>query len=213
LFRRGVSQFASAAVWLLALALALVLGGCAGEAAAPAAAPSPTIAAQARQSSAPQATARAPTRSATTAVPASTPRAEPTATPPQPAPFVYLWPAYVPADMRVSPGESRVAREGEIGQNGQGFFIVTFAAGTGRLVIGGGATDTLPLTGEQRRVAVAGREATLTTGAAGRQIVFDVPVGSLFVYSSTLSEEELLRVAGSLEPIDVAELRKRVGVE
>jgi hypothetical protein len=58
---------------------------------------------------------------------------------------------------------------------------------------------------------VAGRDATLTTGAAGRQVVFDMPKGSLFVYSSTLSEEELLRVAGSLQPIDVVELRSRVG--
>ncbi|HEX5691418.1 MAG TPA: hypothetical protein VFX76_15495, partial [Roseiflexaceae bacterium] len=132
-------------------------------------------------------------------------------TPPPSTAFTYLWPAYLPADMAVSPQESRVARDGELGQNGLGFFIVTFAAGTGRLVIGGGATATLPLTGDQRRVEVAGRGATLTTGAAGRQVVFDTPSGSLFVYSSTLSEDELLRVAGSLEPIDIADLRARIG--
>jgi hypothetical protein len=212
-FLRSVLESACSEARLIALVLALLLAGCARQEPAPAAAPSPTIAAPARQPPTLQASARPTARSATAVQQAATPRIEPTATPPRPAPFVYLWPAYVPADMRVSPGESRVAREGEIGQNGQGFFIVTFAAGTGRLVIGGGATDTLPLTGDQRRIAVAGREATLTTGAAGRQVVFDVPTGSLFVYSSTLSEEELLRVAGSLEPIEVAELRKRVGVE
>ena len=43
-------------------------------------------------------------------------------------------------------------------------------------------------------------------------MVFDVPKGSLFVYSSGLSEEELLRVADSLGPIDLLELRQRVGM-
>jgi hypothetical protein len=126
---------------------------------------------------------------------------------------VYLWPAYLPADMRVSPGESRVAHAGETGQDAGGFFIVTINSGNDKLVIGGGATETLPLTGEQRRISVGGRPATLTTGVAGRQVVFDVSAGSLFVYSSSLSEAELLRVAGSLQPIDVAELRQRVGAE
>jgi hypothetical protein len=44
-------------------------------------------------------------------------------------------------------------------------------------------------------------------------LVFDVPKGSLFVYSSSLSEDELVRIADSLKPIDLLELRKRVGVE
>ena len=85
--------------------------------------------------------------------------------------------------------------------------------GSGKLVIGGGATDTLPLAGDQRRIVVGGRAATLTTSGAGRQVAFDVPKGSLFVYSSNLSEEELLRVAGSLQPIDLTDMRKRLGAE
>jgi hypothetical protein len=115
--------------------------------------------------------------------------------------------------MQVATKESRVPREGEVGQDGLGFFIVTFASGTSRLVVGGGATDTLPLTGDQRRVEVGGRAATLTTSDPQRQVVFDVPKGKLFVYSSILSEDELLRVAGSLQPIDLPELRRRVGAE
>jgi hypothetical protein len=202
----------------LILSLALALAGCGDTAATPtAAAPSPTIAAPPRISPAPG--GRAATRP---------PGAQPTATPPVFAsptiapqagtpttlePFVYLWPAYLPDGMQVSPRESRVPREGEIGQNGLGFFIVTFASGTGRLVIGGGATDALPLAGAERRVEVGGRPAKLTTNDPQRQVVFEAPKGSLFVYSSILSEEELLRVAGSLQPIDLSELRLRVGAE
>jgi hypothetical protein len=197
--------------WAALVLLLVFLGGCAGETAAPVASPSPTIAAQVVQTPTATSAARPTAQQSLAASPsAAAQRAEPSPTPPPQVAFTYLWPAYIPADMRVSPGESRVAREGEIGQNGLGFFIVTFAAGTGRLVIGGGATETLPLTGDQRRIQVAGRDATLTTGAAGRQVVFDMPKGSLFVYSSTLSEDELLHVAGSLQPIDVAELRSRV---
>jgi hypothetical protein len=196
------------------LALALLVCGCADQSAAPIVTPSPTIAVLIRQSSPVGTPAPTNTRPPARTAPPVTPlKTEPTATPPPPESFVYLWPAYLPADMRVSPGESRVAHEGETGQNAAGFFIGTFTAGSGRLVIGGGATDTLPLAGDQRRITVGGRAATLTTSAAGRQIVFDVPKGSLFVYSSTLSEEELLRVAGSLQPIELAELRKRVGAE
>jgi hypothetical protein len=88
---------------------------------------------------------------------------------------------------------------------------VTFASGADRLVIGGGATDALPLTGTERRIEVGGRPAKLTTNDPQHQVTFDVPKGSLFVYSSNLSEEELLRVAGSLQPIDLSELRARVG--
>jgi hypothetical protein len=206
-------------VWAAIPALALILAGCGGTAATPTpAAPSPTIAAPPRPSATPGAAGGAATRPPATAQPTATPptfasptAAAPAGTPARLEPFVYLWPAYLPEDMRLSPRESRVPREGEIGQNGLGFFIVTFASGTGRLVIGGGATDALPLAGDERRVEVGGRAATLTTSDPQRQLTFDVPKGSLFVYSSSLSEEELLRVAGSLQPIDLTELRVRVG--
>jgi hypothetical protein len=174
--------------------------------------PSPTIAVPPLRSSP---TIAAPGRAATR--PTATPpafsqptTAPPAGTPAQLEPFAYLWPAYVPDGMQISPKESRVAREGEIGQNGQGFFVVTFASGTGRLVIGGGATDALPLAGEKRAIKIAGRAATLTTSDQQRQVSFDMPKGSLFVYSSVLSEDELLRVAGSLQPIDLSDLRARV---
>jgi hypothetical protein len=204
-------------IWIAALVLALNLAGCGGTAAAPtAAAPSPTIAAPPRPSATPA--AGGATRAPVTAQPTATPPtfASPTAapqagTPTQQEPFVYLWPAYLPEGMQLSPRESRVPRDGEIGQNGLGFFIVTFAAGKGRLVIGGGATDALPLAGDKRSVEIGGRAATLTTNDPLRQVTFEVPKGSLFVYSSSLSEDELLRVAGSLQPIDLTELRVRVG--
>src|SRR5262245_60734206 len=208
-------------VWAMVLSLALSLAGCGDTAAIPTVAPpSPTIAAPPPPSATPAAAGRAATSPPVTAQPTATPPtfASPTAapqagTPAEQEPFVYLWPSYLPEGMQLSPRESRVPREGEIGQNGLGFFIVTFALGTGRLVIGGGATDTLPLTGDKHRVEIGGRAATLTTNATQRQLTFDVAKGSLFVYSSSLSEEELLRVAGSLQPIDLIELRARVGVK
>ena len=72
-------------------------------------------------------------------------------------------------------------------------------------------SQTLPLTGDQRRVVVGQRQATLITNGEQREVVFDVPSGSLFVYGTGFGEDELLRVAGSLEPIDVQQLRTRVG--
>ena len=208
-------------VLTLVLSLAPTLAGCGDTAAAPTAVgPSPTIAAPPRRSPTPGAAGRTATRPPAAAQPTATPPifASPTVapqagTPTKLEPFVYLWPAYVPDGMQVSPRESRVPREGEIGQNGLGFFIVTFASGPGRLVIGGGATDALPLTGTERRIEVGGRQAKLTINDPQRQVTFEVPKGSLFVYSSNLSEEELLRVAGSLQPIDLSELRVRVGAE
>ncbi len=98
-------------------------------------------------------------------------------------------------------------------QNGLGFFIESFSSAAGKLVIGGGATETLPLTGDEHRVEVGECPATLTTSGAQCQVVFDTPKGSLFVYSSSLAAEALLRVAGSLQPIDRSELRAGVGLE
>jgi hypothetical protein len=207
---------------LSALALALILCGCGDQVAEPPARPSPTLAAPLVRPSptlgVPGTTAarlpatRAPVAPPATATPPAGSPAQPG--PPAPAaPFAYLWPAYLPANMQISPAESRVPREGEVGQNDLGFFIVTFTDGPAKLVIGGGATETLPLTGEQRRITVGGRTATLTINGSQHQLAFDVPKGSLFVYSSSLSEDELLRVADSLKPIDLLELRKRVGAE
>jgi hypothetical protein len=213
---------------LAALALALIVcGGCADQAAGPVARPSPTIAAPVLRFSPTPAVPGAlatsppivPARTATppAAQPSATPptattplAAQPSATPP-PAPFAYMWPTYLPANMQVSRAETRVAHEGEIGQNGVGFFIVTFTDGAAKLVIGGGATETLPLAGEQRHITVSGRAATLTSSGEQRQLAFVESSGSLFVYGSHLSEEELLRVAGSLQPIDVRDLRALVG--
>ena len=193
--------------WISIPILALTLAGCADSAAAPTAVvPSPTIAAAGRAATRPPATPTPPVFASPTAGP-------PAGTPARLEPFTYLWPTYLPSGMQLSPRETRVPREGEIGQNGLGFFIVTFASGPGRLVIGGGATDALPLTGVERRVEVGGRAATLTTSDPQRQVTFDMPNGSLFVYSSSLSEAELLQVAGSLQPIDLAELRVRVGAK
>jgi hypothetical protein len=222
---------------LVVLALAMILcSGCAEQVAGPAATPSPTIALPPTRPSPSPAAPAAPTPLPPSATPP--PAAPPSATPPSavppsatlppsatppagsaaatptivPAPFAYLWPAYLPPNMRISPSETRVAREGEVAEDGTGFFILTFTDGAGKLVLGGGATETLPLTGEQRSLTVGGRAATLTTKGEQRQLVFVVATGRLFVYSSQLSEEELLRVAESLQPISVQDLRALAGV-
>jgi hypothetical protein len=210
---------------LIGVLVALALSGCGDQGAVPAGTPSPTIAVApsarpsptppgvfaTRPPAVPSAAATAPAASNRAATALARTPAQLAATVP-PAPFAYLWPAYLPPGMQLSPAETRVPREGETGPEGLGFFIATFASGPTRLVIGGGATDALPLSGEQRRVSVGPRAATLTTSGDRRQIVFDAQRGSLFVYSSGLSEEELLRVAGSLKPIDLQELRRRAGV-
>ncbi len=81
-------------------------------------------------------------RHAPAAPPSATPPAAPAATQPAgsaaatptiaPAPFSYLWPTYLPPNMRISPSETRVAREGEIAEDGIGFFILTFTDGTAK---------------------------------------------------------------------------------
>jgi len=200
------------------LLVMLICAGCGAATAPPVATPSPTIAGAAlRPSPTPLATSVAPPPSSPAALSpsanAAVASALPAATTVKTSTFVYLWPAYLPAGMQVSPTESRIARAGELGEGGIGFFIITFKAGTQKLVVGGGSTETLPLTGDQRRVVVGARQATLTTNGDQRQVVFEQTSGSLFVYSFGLSEEELLRVAGSLAPIDVAEMRNRAGVQ
>ena len=185
------------------LVLALLCAGCASQSAAPqAAAPTPTPGTGPR----PAATA---TRPPLVLKPGSSAAAAPaggTAT--------YVWPSYVPAGMAPSPRESRVSGEKEVGNAGMGFYIVTLNGSATKLTIGGGGLDAaLPLSGEQRRVTVAGRPGTLITSGDQREIVFEVPQGQLFIYSSGLSEQELLKVADSLQPVDIATLRVLAGLQ
>jgi hypothetical protein len=112
----------------------------------------------------------------------------------------------------VAPAESRVSRAEQVDQNGLGFYIVTLNNGASKLVVGGGGiADALPVAGEERRIAAGGRTGRLITSGEQREIVFDAPQGKLFVYGSGLSEDELLKVAGSLAPIDPQALRDMVG--
>lgn len=124
--------------------------------------------------------------------------------------FAYLWPAYLPDGMRISPSESRVARENEIGTTGTGFYLVTFNGEGRKLVVGGGATDTLPLTGDARQVSYDNGQATLTTNGDQRQLVFVHNGAKFFLYGRGISEQELMLVAESMVPTDVAALREQV---
>ncbi len=56
-----------------------------------------------------------------------------------------------------SPSETRVAREGEIAQDGTGFFILTFNDGVGKLVIGGGAAGDAAADRRAAPLVVGGR--------------------------------------------------------
>jgi hypothetical protein len=122
-----------------------------------------------------------------------------------------MWPEYLPAGMAPSPSESRVARDGELGPGDIGFFVVTWNGGGKKLVVGGGAAEAFPLSGRITTVALGERGARLVTSDDQRQLVISGTEGSLFVYGVGIAEEELVRVAESLRPIDVAELRQRVG--
>jgi hypothetical protein len=202
------------------LLVALLCAGCGGQntpAERAAAAPSPTI------SAAPIGTiGGAPTPSP--AVPAPTSAADAT-TPPlvlvQPADgstpasagqALYLWPAYLPPGFQPAPGESRVSGENQVGTGGLGFYIITLNAGAQKLTIGGGGLpDALPLAGDERRVEVAGRSARLISSGDRREIIFEVPQGQLFVYGAGIGEDELLKVAESLQPTDLATLRALAG--
>jgi len=200
-------------VFLAAIAL-LLTAGCAGRGtSAPPGAPSPTITAAGAQ----QAPVRlTPTPGAIGGQPTAAPAIQ--AAPAQPSagvaaePSIYLWPSYLPPNMRPSPTESRVASEGQTGEAGLGFYIITLNAGQQKLSIGGGdISDVLPLSGEQRPITAGTRSGTLITSGDRREIVFDIARGKLFVYSAGLSEQELLKVAESLQPIDVKTLRELIG--
>lgn len=216
---------------VLLVLVCLGLSACAEQAAVPTATPSPTIAVPPTRvaptpTAPPTATATQPPAPTATSEPNSQ---EPTATtaPSEPIPtaattgdaqptlppveFSYLWPTYIPPGMTISPKESRVQQENELARDNTGFFILTFNGLQKKLVLGGGATDVLPLTGETRRLEVKGHEAELITNGQQRQLVFVTSTGSLFVYGSNISEEELLRVAEGLQPIDLEVLRELVG--
>lgn len=142
------------------------------------------------------------------------PAAAPTNTPPHaattltPEPTIYLWPSYLPTGMQPAPEESRVSGENELGDNDLGFYLITLNGNGNKLAIGGGGLqDVLPLTGDMRPIQAGTRKGTLITNSDQREVVLDVARGKLFVYSKGLAEEELLRVAASLQPIDVHTLR------
>jgi hypothetical protein len=123
-------------------------------------------------------------------------------------PSIYLWPTYLPPNMRPSPTESRVASAGQIGDAGLGFYIITLNNGPQKLSIGGGdLPEVLPLSGDQRAITVGTRAGTLITTGDRREIVFNMARGKLFIYSAGLAEEELIKIAESLQPIDVNTLR------
>jgi hypothetical protein len=203
-------RFVNLRIPTAALALFL-LGGCASQGASPSpAAPSPTIAhvqpAPARPT---------PTIAAIGGQPSATPLqavlAQPT-TAPAAEPSIYLWPTYLPPDMRPSPTESRVASDGQTGEAGMGFYIITLNNGPQKLAIGGGdLSEVLPLSGDQRPITVGTRAGMLITSGDRREIVFNMARGKLFVYSAGLDEQELLKIAESLQPIDVKSLRDLAG--
>ena len=195
------------------LAVLLVCAACGGQPAAQPAPPipSPTIAAAviapalAQPSPTP---ANLSAQASTAPVPAV---ADTSAASPATDPTIYLWPADLPPDLIVSPAESRIAADGEVGPNGTGFYIVTLNAGAKKLVIGGGDLgEALPLVGAERPVTLGQRSGKLITKDQQRELLFEGGLGKLFVYGMGFGEDELLRVAGSLQPIDVQALRKLV---
>lgn len=189
---------------LLALAL-LVCAGCAEQSATPGAPTPPAPAIGTRAASAP--TSASVGRPAATASPRGQGLGAATNS------SIYLWPTYLPPGMTPAPAKSLVARDTEVGADGLGFYTVTLNGDGKKLAIGGGGLDqALPLSGEERQVEAGGRSGRLIASGERREIIFDVPKGKLFVYSAGLSEDELLKVAGSLQPIDVRALRDLAGV-
>ncbi|KAB8141895.1 DUF4367 domain-containing protein [Chloroflexia bacterium SDU3-3] len=138
-----------------------------------------------------------------TAIPGSTPS-------PATSAFVYLWPAYLPDGMYVSPSESRVPHANEMGSTSTGFYIVTFNSDTRKIIVGGGATDSLVLNGESRSVEYDGEMATLTTDGEQREFVFIKNKVKYFIYSRNISEQELILVAESMVPNELTAIQNIV---
>lgn len=136
--------------------------------------------------------------------PTSAAATAPTATP---VAFTYLWPAYLPDGMYVSPSESRVPHPNEVGSTSAGFYIVTFNSDTRKLIVGGGATDTLVLKGDTRAVNYDASSATLTTDGEQRQLVFIKNSTKYFIYGRNISEQEIMLVAESMVPNDIAAIQ------
>jgi hypothetical protein len=126
-------------------------------------------------------------------------------------PSIYLWPTYLPPNMQLSPAESRVASPDQTGEAGLGFYLITLNNGPQKLSIGGGdLLDVLPLSGDQRSITAGARSGTLISTGDRREIEFNMARGKLFIYSAGLDEQELLKIAESLQPIDVNRLRALV---
>jgi hypothetical protein len=172
--------------------------------------PSPTIAAVIpNPAPAPQPAQASPTAAS---APTATPGAIAAVTV-APGAFPYLWPAYLPQGMQVSPSESRVMGENEIGRDNLGFYLLTFTGDDDKrkIVVGGGSVEPLSLSGDKKSVTVADRKGTLITSGEQRLILLDSDKGTLFVFGGGVSEQDLLLVADSLLPVDVRDMRARVG--
>jgi hypothetical protein len=173
--------------------------------------PTPTIAAIGGQPAATPAIQAALTQP-TAGIPTFQAQGEPQGGAPAAEPSIYLWPTYLPPNMRPSPTESRVSSAGQTGEAGLGFYIITLNNGPQKLAIGGGdLSDVLPLSGDQRPITAGTRVGTLITAGDQREIVFNMARGKLFLYSAGLDEQELLKIAESLQPIDVKNLRDLAG--
>lgn len=197
--------------WLLLAVGMLACTACSNSAQAlipPTTAPTPTIAAA---PVAPTVLRNAATPSPQIVVQAAGPTATPgTAVAGTDSSFAYLFPAYLPNALTVAPKESRVARDNEIGTTAGGFYLVTLNGSQQKLVIGGGSTDALPISGDTRQVPYDGATALLTTSGEQRQLVFVRNKAKYFVYGRGISEQELLLVAESLVPMDITALRDMV---
>ena len=165
-----------------------------------------------------------PTIAAVVLAPAPAPAPRPTATPrpvqpiatANPAVFNYFWPAYLPQGMQPAPKESRIAGDNEVGSNAPGFYLVTFNADSGKrkIILGGGAVEPFALSGETKQLEIDGRAAKLTTNGEQRLLLITTGAGqgALFLFGIGVGEADLLQAADSLLPIDLPDMRARVGL-
>ncbi|MGQ9549243.1 MAG: hypothetical protein ACUVSY_03740 [Roseiflexus sp.] len=131
-----------------------------------------------------------------------------------PARFQYRWPSFIPDGMKPSPAESRIVRDDEVGDGGIGFYLVTFNGNGNKIVIGGGAVEPFSLSGTIERVSLGGYNARIVAQGDQTLIVIDDGApGTLFVLGVGVARNELLRVAASLTPVDVRDMRQLAGVD